>query len=138
MISVISTTGKYILQPSLMEMHKQSLEYRSASALWKSELAFFQKLLDQNASHYSSEEDKIKISHFQNLITYYGSEVVLVLRKKLRDHVTHLANMLQKENESDTQYFSEHKGIMEEVAAFEKSFKDLKRDFFTFIEKSLS
>jgi hypothetical protein len=46
MISVLGTTNKYILQPSLMEMHHQSLEWLSYSVLWKRELHFFQKLLD--------------------------------------------------------------------------------------------
>jgi hypothetical protein len=31
MISVLSTTGKYLLQPSLMEMHHSSLEWLSTT-----------------------------------------------------------------------------------------------------------
>lgn len=137
MISVISTTGKYILQPSLLEMHQHSLEWLSSSALWKRELSFFQKLLDNYAPRYTEEDDKKKIDHFQNLIIYYNGEVVDLLRKKLRDHENDLATMLQKENETDTQYFDEHKQLMENASSFEKTFNNLKHDFFSFIERSL-
>ncbi len=134
MISVLSTTSKYILQPSLLDMHRQSLEWLSASALWKRELAFFQKLLDTYAPRLTSEEEKQKISHFQNLIIYYQGEVVDGLRKKLRDHESQLANSLQKENEADTRYYSDHKGIMEEAASLAHTFNDLKHELFAFVE----
>ncbi len=135
MISTLSSTTKYILQPSLLNMHQESLDWLSASVLWKRELTFFQKLLDQYGSSYSEEEDKKRVDHFQNLIIYYSGEVVDAIRRKLRDHESHLASMLQKENESDTQYFKEHKDVMDEAAAFQKSFNNLKHEFFSFIEK---
>ncbi len=137
MISVLSTTSKYILQPSLLDMHRQSLAWLSASALWKRELAFFQKLLDTHSPRFSAEEDKQKISHFQNLIIYYNGEVVDGLRKKLRDHESQLAHSLQKENEADTRYYNDHRGLMEEAASLEHSFSDLKHELFTFIEKAI-
>lgn len=137
MISVLSTTSKYILQPSLLDMHRQSLDWLSASALWKRELAFFQKLLDNHAPRFTTEDDKKKIDHFQNLILYYNGEVVDDIRKKLRDHESQLAHSLQKENESDTRYYNDHKGVIEAAAGFEKSFVELKHDLFTFVEQVL-
>jgi hypothetical protein len=137
MISVLSTTSKYILQPSLLDMHRQSLEWLSASALWKRELAFFQKLLDTHAPRFTSEDDKKKIDHFQNLIIYYSGEVVDVIRRKIRDHESQLANTLQKENESDTRYYNDHKSLMDEAATFEKSFNDLKHELFSLVEEVL-
>ena len=137
MISVLSTTSKYILQPSLLDMHRQSLEWLSASALWKRELAFFQKLLDTHAPRFTTEEDKKKIDHFQNLIIYYNGEVVDSIRKKLRNHEGTLANSLQKENEADTRYYSEHKDLMDEAATFDKTFTELKHGLFTFVEEVL-
>ena len=44
MISVTGATGKYILQPSLIAMHRESLEWISATELWKRELVFFKNL----------------------------------------------------------------------------------------------
>ena len=65
MISVTGTTGRYILQPSLVSMHQQSLEWLSASALWKRELSFFQKLLDKSSAQATTTDLKKEMDHFQ-------------------------------------------------------------------------
>jgi hypothetical protein len=137
MISVLGSTGKYILQPSLLDMHRQTLEWLSATALWKREITFFQKLLDQHANKRSDVEFKKDLDHFQNLITYYNGELIDLLRKKLRDHEHHLARMLQSMNESDTAYYNEHKGIMDELDAFQQAFHRFKHSLFEFIERAI-
>ena len=134
MISVLSTTGKYILQPSLLDMHRNSLGWLSASMLWKQELSFFKKLLSAYAYGLTDLEDKKKVDHFDNLIIYYDGELVDLFRKKLREHESLLASMLQQENESDTQYYKEHEGLMKELQAFDINFNELKHDFYRFIE----
>lgn len=138
MISVIGTTNKYILQPSLIGMHQESLEWLSATALWKREIGFFQKLLDEHAPKQSDEEFKKQIDHFQNLITYYGGELIDLYRKKLRDHESRLAHMLQELRESDTEYFKEHEGLMDEVSSFSKAFTSFKHNLYDFIEKGFA
>ena len=135
MISVLSTTSKYILQPSLISMHQQSLEWLSASALWKRELSFFQKLLDQNSGKANSLDQKKELDHFQNIVIYYSGEVVDSLRKKLREHEKDLAEMLQSMNESDTQYFKDHENVMSELSTFSKTYDQFRHEFFGFIEK---
>jgi DNA primase large subunit len=137
MISVLGTTNKYMLQPSLLEMHHQSLEWLSYGALWKRELSFFQKLLEQYASRFTEIDDKKKIDHFQHIITYYKGEVVDELRKKLKGNEHKLADMLQNLKESDTEYFGEHKIIMDEASTFAKTFTEFKHEFFEFIERAL-
>ena len=137
MISVLSTTSKYILQPSLISMHRQSMAWLSATELWKKELQFFQKLLDLNAARFESKDDKIRQDHFQNLILYYRVEVIEEIRKSLKSHEASLAQMLQKENESDVQYFSDHQSLIDKAEAFENSFSEFKQDFYFFIEKGL-
>src|SRR5690606_33706122 len=86
MISVTSVTKDYILQPSLIEKHRKTLNWLSATLLWHREFAFFQKVLDQNAPKLTTVEDKKIIGHLQSLITYYSNEVLIDLQKKLRDH----------------------------------------------------
>lgn len=137
MISVLSTTNKYILQPSLLDMHKQSVTWLSATIFWKREVIFFQKVLSSKASFYTSGEDKQKIDHFQSLITYYGGELIDELSARLRKHENGLAHMLQSLNESDTRYFTEHKKIMSDLDEFASSFANLKHDLFEFIERAL-
>lgn len=138
MISVLSTTNRYILQPGLLDMHQKSIEWLSATALWKREIGFFQKLLDQSAPRSTASEHKQQVSHFQNLITYYGGELIDTLRAKLRDNENTLAAMLQSTSESDYQYFNEHRGIMEELEAFQTAFVAFKHQFYEFIEKTVS
>lgn len=138
MISVLATTNKYILQPSLLEMHRESMNWLSATALWKREIGFFQKLLDNHTSTNRSEDFKKEVDHFQNLITYYGGELIDVFRRKLRDHESRLAHMLQELKESDTEYFKEHQGLMEEIATFEKAFIDFKHNIYDFVERGFS
>lgn len=138
MISILSTTGKYMLQPSLIDMHKQSIQWLSQSELWKKELSFFQKMLDKFTPSFKTVEQKKRVDHFQSVITYYNGEVVDELRKKIRVHEGNLAHLLQTLNEADTEYFKEHEGIMEQLISFQLSFNDLKHEFFEFIESGMA
>jgi hypothetical protein len=119
-------------------MHNESLEWLSATALWKRELAFFQKLLDRYAPKMIDLDLKKEIDHYQNLIIYYNGELVDLLRKKLKDHEGSLARMLQQLNESDVEYFKDHKKVIEEVAAFARVFAEFKNGFFEMIEQQMA
>lgn len=135
MISVTSVTNNYILQSSLLIKHKKTIEWISAGVLWKMELTFFQKLLEQYASKYSATEDMKKIDHFQNVITYYKSELIDDLTTRLRLHEKKLAEMLETRDETKTEYFTEHGGLMNELEAFNTQFIQNKANLFSFIEK---
>ena len=137
MISVTSTTDKYILQPSLVIKHKKSLEWLSAAVLWKRELAFFQKLLDQYSPKFTLVEDKKRIDHFQCLITYYSAELIDSLTSRLRLHEKRLAQMLELRDELKTEYLKEHDGLMNELEALNIQFIEYKKEFFQFIETAL-
>lgn len=135
MISATSVTNNYILQPSLLNKHKKTLEWLSTTILWKRELAFFQKLLDQYASKFSGADDKMKIDHFQNIILYYKGELIDSLSSRLRLHEKKLAEMLESRDETKTEYFKEHDGLMNELDALNNQFLQNKEDLFEFIEK---
>jgi hypothetical protein len=134
MISPISITDQYILQPGLLDKHKKTLEWLSASMLWKRELMFFQKLLDQYAPRFSGVDDNKKLDHFQNLLLYYRGEVVDMLIHKLRQHEKQLADMLETHDETKTEYFKEHDLLMSEMGSFNTQFAEYKAGLFTFIE----
>jgi len=136
MISVTGTTGNYILQPILIEKHSETIDWLSSSILWKSELNAFQKILDDRTSWITSIEGKKSLDHFQNLIIYYKGEVVDDLRKKLRDHESKLAKMLESKDETDTQYYKEHDGIMDQLEIFSNIFKQFRTEFFEFCRKA--
>jgi len=137
MISVTGVTDRYALQPRLIAMHKESLEWLSASILWRRELDFMQKLLDDHAQAFTSVEDKKEIDHYQHLILYYQGELIETLRRKLRDHENHLAKVLHDRIETDTEYLNTHDDIIDEVRSFDKQFQDFKQGLFTLIERVL-
>jgi hypothetical protein len=135
MISVIGATGKYIVQPELIEKHIKTLNGLSSCMLWKSEIRAFQKVLDQSSQRVTATDDKKKVAHFQDLIIYYGGEVIDSIRKKLRDHEHRLAKMLESENESDLQYYKEHDAIVDELDTFSNVFKQFRGELIDFLEK---
>jgi len=135
MISVIGVTGKYVVQPEVIEKHIKTLNGLSSCMLWKSEIRAFQKVLDQSSLRVTGTDDKKKVAHFQNLILYYGGEVIDSLRKKLRDHENRLAKMLESENESDIQYYKEHDAIIDELDTFSNQFKEFRGELIEFVEK---
>ncbi len=138
MISVTSQTFDYILQPALITMHRETRSWQSAATLWKRELDFFQKILEQHSTTNNLEDFKKQVDHFQHLITYYQGEVIDCLLKKLRDHEKKLAVLLKERNEADTAYFREHPALMDELETFARTFAAFKHDFFNFIERGFS
>jgi DNA primase large subunit len=137
MISVTSVTDRYILQPTLLAKHRKTLEWLSSTVLWKRELAFFQKLLDQFAKNFQSTEDKKKIDHFQNLIVYYNGELADSLASRLRQHEKKLAETLESRDESKTEYFMEHDALMNELESFNNRFVQIKGELFSFVESAM-
>jgi hypothetical protein len=137
MISPTAVTKKYILQPSLLTKHMKTLEWLSATVLWKKELIFFQKLLDQYANQFKTADEKKQMHHLQNIITYYKDELVDSLASKLRHHEKKLADMLETQDELKTAYIKEHTAIMNELQAANDQFRNYKEELFALIEKVL-
>jgi hypothetical protein len=138
MISVTSVTDNYILQPSLFQKHKSTVEWLSATLFWKRELKFFQKLLDRFSPQFTSENDKKKVDHFQSIITYYNGELIDVFKSRLRQHEKHLAEMLHNKDEADTQYFKEHQTLMNDLDSIDRQLNEYKEEFYIFIETAMN
>lgn len=138
MVTEIASTGKSILQPGIVDMHAASQEWRSALKLWKREVQFFQKLLDQHTSQISGLEIKKQVDHFQHLITYYGGELIPVLRRKLHQQEKHFACMPKESDENETANYYEHKALIEELEAFRKTFYQFKHAYIEFMEHGFS
>jgi hypothetical protein len=137
MISVTSVTENYIIQPTLLAKHRKTLEWLSAAILWKHELAFFQKLLDQYAPKFTTTSEKATIDHFQNLITYYRFELIDALTSRLRLHEKKLAEMLETKDETMVEYFQEHDSLMGELEAANTQLTQNKEALFLFIERAM-
>ncbi len=134
MVSPTSTTDKYAIQPSLLAKHRKTLEWLSAATLWKRELTFFQKLLDEYSPKLKTIESKQRIDHFQNIITYYKGELIDSFMTRLRQHEKELAHMLETKDESRIEYFKEHDALMTELESLGNQFAEYKEDLFGFVE----
>jgi DNA primase large subunit len=137
MISVTSTTDKYILQPSLIAKHKKTVEWLSTALFWKKEMSFFQKLLDNTAPKLSAVADKQKLDHFQHFITYYNGELIDSLRTKLRLHEKNLADMLEKKDELAKKYFEEHDALMSLLEGAQTQILQTKEELFDFVSTTM-
>lgn len=126
-------TGNYSLQPGLLEKHAKTLEWLSATMLWKNEMAFFQKAIDEKAQTVLSLADRKKIDHFQNLIVYYRDELITELRSGLRNHENKLARMLESRNEWDMKYYEEHEALMDKALGISNGVSGLREDLIRWI-----
>jgi hypothetical protein len=121
MISVTGVTNNYSLQPALLGKHASTLSWLSNTIHWKSELAFFQKKLQELKPSVTSSEVRAEIENLENKILYYLIEEIEELRKKLRNHESKLAKMLEAKSEWDIQYYKEHDALMESAAALSEN-----------------
>lgn len=137
MISVASITDKIIVQQTLLAKHKKTLEWLSAAVLWKQELVFFQKLLDAYSPDFTKVEDKQKLDHFQNIITYYRGELIDTLVSKLRLHEKKLAEMFDTRDETKVSYYQEHDELMNQLDALNTQLMQYKEELFSFLGKVL-
>jgi hypothetical protein len=125
MISITEVTNSYSIQPALLEKHSSTLSWLSTTMHWKSEFAFFQKLLDELKPAISSTETLTILETFENQITYYTIEAIEDLRKKLRNHENKLAKMLQTNSEWDIQYYKEHDVLMSDALKLSESINSI-------------
>ena len=130
--------AEYLLDRSLEELHQESVKWVSDIELWKIELNFFQKLLDKHSLEFETVDEKKEIDHYQNLITYYGGELLDEFKQLVRRHENNLAKeyaMNGKANEDE--YRAKHQDLLLRIYAFDTEFKAYKAEFFGFIEKVL-
>lgn len=125
MISVTGVTNNYSLQPALLEKHARTLSWLSITVHWKSELAFFQKVLKEIKPTVTSPEVGSKIENLDNQIFYFLIDGIEELRRKLRNHESRLAKMLEAKSEWDTQYYKEHDDLMESAMGLSKKIDEL-------------
>ena len=121
------------LEADLEDLHRESNYWLSQVEFWRIELAFYQKLLEKITVRTSDIEDKKRISHFQNLITYFNGELLDQFAHDIRQHEKYPKKLLLEEVPVDEQeYKLAHKKYEEEIRAFEEDFKQYRRDLYAF------
>lgn len=131
MISVTGVTNNYSVQPALLEKHSRTLSWLSATLHWKSELAFYEKLLNEMKPLVNSHEVKAQMENLESQIVYFTVEGIEELRRKLRNHESRLAKMLEAQTEWDIQYYKEHDALMEYAASLSEKIDSLVNDLRT-------
>ncbi|MEJ0057627.1 MAG: hypothetical protein WDN75_19465 [Bacteroidota bacterium] len=88
-------SGNYLLQWNVDDLHHETLDWLSTTALWNRETAFFQKLLDT----YGLSSPRMKKCSAgrscKKFIDEYSSDVVTRFRESLLDHESKLAGLLR-------------------------------------------
>lgn len=138
MNTIATNTGEFPLELGINQMHKESEQWMSAINFWKLELKFFQKLLDLHAHKFAGIDDKKRIDHFQNLITYYTGELLDVFFKEVRQHEKLLAETIMRDEEFDeVQYTLLHGTVGGRINAFATEYRMYKKEFIQFIDQAI-
>ena len=120
------------------QLHQESRNWLSSIDLWRIELEFFQRMLDRVAMRLRSEDDKKRISHFQNLIVYFGGELLDQVEHDVFKHERQLGYQLEHPASIEEQYYRQmHKRYGDAVRAFDQDFREYKKDFYRFVGRFL-
>jgi hypothetical protein len=138
MATSLSTSTHYMLQPSLIDLHQKSIEWESNIELWKRELAFFKKLIDEYGKELHRRDDVEERNHFKLLLNFYANDLMGSLTAKIQNHETSLKPLMKNRNSQDeSTYRSEHKTLSYQIRAFEKEFLCYKNELYLLMEKVL-
>ena len=129
------TDSEYLLQSSLEDLHQVSSYWLDEIEFWKTELIFFQDLLDKFCPKITTSEDKKQLDHFQNLIIYYNGELLDEYNRKIRKHTKHLARTMEAgPSFDDYSYREQHKQYGDQMSAIGKRLQEYKVELFEFIQ----
>ena len=129
------TDTEGLLQSSLEDLHQVSQYWLDEIEFWKTELIFFQDLLDKFCSNITTSEGKKQLDHFQNLIIYYNGELLDEYNRKIRKHTKLLARLKEEAPSfDDLSYREQHKQYGEQMSAIGKRLQEYKVELFEFVQ----
>ena len=132
------TSTNILLEISLEDLHRNTIDWIQSIDFWRFELGFAQKLVDQVNARTRTVDDKKRIDHFQNLIIYYRSQLLPELEEDLVRHEGYLKQLIQdRVHYNDQMYRDVHKKFEDQVTSFDQNFRAFKRDLYHFSEQFL-
>jgi hypothetical protein len=135
----LSTSTRYILPTGLPELHQQTNEWRSDLGLWKQELAFFGRLIDQYGKDLCLRDEIRELNHFRFLLNYYSSDLMNSLAARIGNHEVHLGLLMKElERQDESGYRTEHNALARQVQAFEQEYLCFKNELYGLLEKALN
>lgn len=132
MENLMAPDTKFLLDRNIEDLHHTSREWLSEINFWKTELAFFQKILEISAPKLQHSEEKMQLDHLQNLILFYNGELLDKYRQNVKRHAKHLGKILQNGSEEDALIRETHMKYYDQVSSFAKRFKEFKLELFEF------
>lgn len=136
MENLMTDTRTLSMEQSLETLYHNSLEWQQEVGLWKQELHFFQRLLECNASRFTSIDQKQRASHFQNLIIYYNGELLDQFRQQTRRCAKYLGKHIEEQQDFNfDEYQQKFGGLNTHLSAFASEFRNYKKDFFRLMEE---
>ncbi|MDN5201795.1 hypothetical protein QQ008_10490 [Fulvivirgaceae bacterium BMA10] len=129
----------FLKERNLEDLHYSSKQWLFNIDFWRQELNFFQNLLDTQAKHVTTVDQKKQIDHFQNLIIYYQGELLDEFHQKVRRHEKRLKNLLiNNESPTDLSYRENHNLLFDQIISFDNQFKKYKLELYSFMSQVIS
>jgi len=121
------------MKTKIFDQHSEHNEWMNKLLFYDVEMKIMQKRLDQAAAAELSQDDLKQIEHFQNQI-FIQSKHITELTKHIKGEEKMLqANISQNTVASDHRRIEDHAEEREQVAAFEKIFNELRKEFNGFL-----
>jgi hypothetical protein len=125
----------FLLDAGLDVLHEQSSEWLNEIAFWRDEAAFFYSLIVTKTFKSvptTSKNDLEKIE--KELIGITGGELD-ELENAVAEHEKFLSYLMECQDENQKSYRNKHKELTNTFNQFEKRYKFLKKEIFSFVEK---
>lgn len=122
------TQHDYLLQVSLKDLHRQTLEWLSEISFWETELSLFRKMFRKKALIRNADsDDAMNIAAALNAMASFGSGRIPELSEMISVHERKLGRILENRMESHEEgYREEHHRILDKMLKAIGDFKRLK------------
>ena len=120
---------------TIYELHEEHKTWLNKLLFYKDELKIMTDRIMEVAEKNTSDEVRSLVDHFQNQLIIQ-KEQIDILNHDIKSHESYLEAAVQKNpNAVDHEKFSDNKKQRENIAVFEKLFKELREELIDFLSK---
>jgi hypothetical protein len=125
-------------KPVLADLHFEHKIWMNEIAFYKIEIKIFQERLEEIAKKNTSKEIHEHVEQFQNRFIIQNNEMDILIHKiKLIEHKEALKGEKLRFNIVDEKISQDHCNLKDETEQFTKLYKELKKDFYSFLVKCM-
>ena len=133
--SVNLLSENYLVKPVIAEKYKDILNALSAAVNCQHELEMCRLLLEQNNNDTDDLKRKVGTDHLQDLLLESCDRNEILL-KKLRLHELGLAGLTFTEESLESNYFTAHGNLIDELESYRKQVFQLKEELYQYLDIS--